>query len=836
MPEKEPRPFEDRSAAPRPGAMPGAGELEVLEEQLRFTKELLETLPLPIFCRDTEGRYIAWNKAFLDFTGLEADRLADYGLEEIAPDGSPPGSEPSSSALVRPGQVVVQEARLRRAGSEICDTLVYRASLQRADGGVGGQVGAILDVSDRKRAEGSLRKSELLFRSVFEKSPFGMVLLSLDGSIVTFNGAFRTLLGAADEVLAGRKLAELADPRDPSPLDGETFPGTTLEIAPAPRRLVGPSGHESWVQSTRALVLGVTDQPPVVLEMLEDVTEKRAWEGRLRIFQEEFRTLFGGTSDGVLFYDLTGRLLEANIAAHERLARTREELLRMSRKDLEPPEKSAEFDARLERLRIEGQIGFETVYLHRAGALIPTEIIARLGTFDGHPGVLEIAHDLIDRTKAEDRHAYLATHDDLTGLPNRSLFEDRLAQAISAVTRRRQKLAVLFLDLDGFKAVNDSFGHDVGDALLKQVAARLSATVRDGDTVARYGGDEFTVLVDEAGGDELVSLTRRILESMFAPFEAGRHEIAVSVSIGIAVFPDDSRDLPTLMRCADTAMYRAKAEGKNLHRFYSASMNARAVERATLENGLRRALERCELSLAYQPQVSLATGRLSGAEALLRWRHEVMGPIAAGKFVPVAEDTGLIAPLTAWVLETVCIQTIALGAAAPAFPGISVNISSSHFKRANVQALVTRTLERTGANPRHLTLEIAESALLEDLERTTRALSAIRELGVRISLHDFGISYSSLALLRRLPIDELKIDPRLTAELTRAPEARAVVQAIVSLARGLGMRTVAEGVETEEQRALFVGLGCQSGQGFFLGQPAPAGALLERALGPIDLP
>ena len=490
MSEERPRPVGIPSGDPPPSAAPHAGALalEALEEQLRFTKELLDTLPLPVFCRDHTGRYIAWNKAFLDFTGLEEDKLADTDIEEIVPDESPAGYEPISSSLVRLGQSVVQEARLRRAGSKICDTLVYRANLRRADGGVGGLVGAILDVSDRKKAEEELRKSELLFRSVFEKSPFGMVLLALDGSILRVNDAVRTLLGAADEVLVGRKLADLGDPRDPSTAEGDAFPGTALEIAPVERRLVGPSGRESWVRSTRSLVRSANDQPLVVLEMLEDLTERHAWEGRLRIFEEEFRTLFGGASDGVLFYDLTGRLLQANVAAHERLARSKEEFLRMSRRDLEPPERSAEFERRLERLKVEGQIRFETVHVHQAGALIPTEVVARLGTLDGHPGVLEIARDITDRTKAEDRNAYLATHDDLTGLPNRSLFQDRFSHAMSAAVRRKEKLAVLFLDLDDFKVVNDSLGHDVGDALLKQVAARLAATVRDGDTVARFGG------------------------------------------------------------------------------------------------------------------------------------------------------------------------------------------------------------------------------------------------------------------------------------------------------------------------------------------------------------
>ena len=275
-------------------------------------------------------------------------------------------------------------------------------------------------------------------------------------------------------------------------------------------------------------------------------------------------------------------------------------------------------------------------------------------------------------------------------------------------------------------------------------------------------------------------------------------------------------------------MYRAKAEGKNNHHFYSASMNARAVERLTLETGLRFALERGEMSVAYQPQMSLATGLLSGAEALLQWRHEVMGPVLPDKFIPVAEDTGLIASLTAWTLESVCIRTIALAASMPGFPGVSVKVSPRLFRCADVRTLVTRTLERTGAHPHHLTLEIAESALLNDPKRTTDALRAIRDLGVRVSLDEFGIGYSSLALLRLLPVDELKIGRAFIAELTRSPEARAIVQAVLSLARALGTSTVAEGVETEDQRALLAAMGCRSAQGDLFGPPVPAEGLLAR--------
>jgi diguanylate cyclase (GGDEF)-like protein/PAS domain S-box-containing protein len=718
-------------------------DVETAKEQLRFTQELLDALPRPVSRRDPAGRFVAWNRAFLDSTGLDPDRLAGSEREGFVREDRTPLACPDPA----------------------------------------GPVGTAPGLPEDWRGDEERWRSGLLFRSVFQESPFGTVLLSLDGSILEVNEAFRTLFGAPGESSVGRKLAEFAHHSDPPPGGGKTFPDTTLESAPPERRLVGPSGCARWVRSARLLVHGLQGRPLVVLEMFVDVTERREWGGRFRVFEEEYLSLFGDAGDGLLFRGLSGRLLEANVAARERLARSKEELPAPPRIGPEAPEGAGSFEGRRERL-------------------------------------------LADEKRSEERNVFLATHDDLTGLPNRSLFEDRLAHAISAGVRRKDKLAVLFLDLDDFKVVNDTFGHAVGDALLKQVGVRVTEAVRDGDTVARIGGDEFTVLVEEAGGDELVSLTRRILEGLLAPFDLDGHEISISTSIGIAVFPDDGRDIPTLLRCADTAMYRAKKEGKNTHHFYSTSMNARAVERISLETGLRTALERGEMSLAYQPQVSLATGRLSGAEALLRWRHGVMGPVSPAKFIPVAEDSGLIAPLTAWVLETVCIQSIGLAASCPGFPGVSVNVAPNHFRRSDVQTLVTRTLERTGANPRHLTLELAESALVDDLERTTKALQAIRALGVRISLDEYRIGYSSLALLRRLPIDELKINNIFTVDLTRSPEARAVVQAILSLARSLGMNTVAEGVETEEQRALLADMGCRSAQGFLVGSPGAAEGLL----------
>jgi len=457
-------------------------------------------------------------------------------------------------------------------------------------------------------------------------------------------------------------------------------------------------------------------------------------------------------------------------------------------------------------------------------------------------GLEGTVQDVTERRRAEEQILYLAYHDALTGLGNRLLFKQRLGLALAQARRGESGIGVLFLDLDHFKRINDTLGHSVGDLLLQGVADRIVASVRESDTVARsatsdsaaaisrLGGDEFTILLSEVReAQDLAKVARRILDALSRPFTLEGHEIVIGASIGIAAWPMDGDDVETLLRNADTAMYHAKDRGRNNYQFYTESMNAVALRRLILEGKLRRALEQGELELYYQPKTSLADGRTTGLEALLRWRDPELGMVLPDVFIPIAEETGLILPIGEWVLREACAQLRRWReAGVPAAP-VAVNLSVHQFRSLKLVETVTRALAGSDADPRLLELEITESVLLRDTTTVLSALDALRSLGVRIALDDFGTGYSSFHYLRRLPVDTLKIDRSFVREIESSPDDAALMAAIVSMGRALRLTVVAEGVETEGQRRLLAGWGCHEMQGYLVSRPVPVSEI-ERYL------
>jgi diguanylate cyclase (GGDEF)-like protein len=444
--------------------------------------------------------------------------------------------------------------------------------------------------------------------------------------------------------------------------------------------------------------------------------------------------------------------------------------------------------------------------------------------------------DAIGRVRAEERMRHRALHDPLTGLPNRTLFTDRLTQALAHARRSGAAVGVLFLDLDDFKLVNDSLGHGAGDELLRALGQRLDATLRTGDTVARFGGDEFVLIADDLGGaHEALAIAERTLTALQEPFRLGGGEHYVTVSIGVAVADGGARDAGDLIREADAAMYRAKERGRGVAELYDEPMRDQATARLRTENELRRALENDELVLHYQPIVALADGRVTGVEALVRWNHPERGLLGPGEFIPVAEESGLIVGLGEWVFREACRQSVAWRTAgAPPLP-ISVNLSARQVFQPGLVERLARIVEDTGADPAMLRAEITESAIMEETEAGVATLHALRELGIPIVLDDFGTGYSSLAYVRRFPIDVLKIDRSFVADLDAADaeDGGAIVEAIVSMARSLRVGVVAEGIETAAHAERLVALGCTTGQGFLYSRPVPADALtamLDRTL------
>jgi len=433
-------------------------------------------------------------------------------------------------------------------------------------------------------------------------------------------------------------------------------------------------------------------------------------------------------------------------------------------------------------------------------------------------GVIGLIRDITERKTAEQQIEYQAYHDALTSLANRRLFQEHLTLALALAQRRQRLVAVLFLDLDHFKLVNDSLGHSTGDALLKVVAARLKAAVREGDTVARVGGDEFTIVLQELSSRaDAAVVAQKVLQTIAEPVEVNGERLYVTTSIGITLFPEDGEDAETLLKNADNAMYRAKAEGRNTYQMSTQELNRSTQERMTLESGLHQAMEREEFELLYQPQIDVKTQQIVGMEALLRWRHPARGLVEPAEFIAVAEERGFIVTIGEWVLRTACRE-------ARRYPDfrVAVNISARQFRDQALIPLVASVLAESGLEPRRLELEITESVAMENIELTLIVLQGLREIGVSIAIDDFGTGHSSLNYLKRFPIDALKIDKSFVEDVPDGFEDAAIVRSVIQLAKGLNLRVIAEGVEKLEQLEFLRENDCREVQGYYFAYPLSA--------------
>jgi diguanylate cyclase (GGDEF)-like protein/PAS domain S-box-containing protein len=447
-----------------------------------------------------------------------------------------------------------------------------------------------------------------------------------------------------------------------------------------------------------------------------------------------------------------------------------------------------------------------------------------------HPGIRGIvltSRDVTERKRAEERVQYLANYDVLTSLPNRFLMQDRLTQVIAHAHRNRLRVALMHIDLDRFKVVNETLGHYVGDAILKQAAERVRKATRDADTVARVGGDEFTVVFPNVTSLQTLSAAAAaMLDDLAKPFPSDGQELFVSASVGISLYPDDAASVEELIKHADAAMSTAKHLGRNTFQFFTAGMNQEVQDRMLIEAGLRMAIQRDELSLVFQPKIDLATRRIFGAEALLRWNHPKLGMIAPSRFVPVAEEAGLVGQIGEWVLHAACRQIRQWQDAGLSLQ-VAVNVSARQFQDYDVSELVMGIMRDTGALAANLEIELTESAVMSDAEASIVTLERLAALGVQIAIDDFGTGYSSLSYLKRLPLDLLKIDQSFVRDISSDPNDAAIVRAIITLARSLGIKVIAEGVENEGQLAFLNAYGCQYAQGYLFGRPMTATQLFN---------
>lgn len=561
--------------------------------------------------------------------------------------------------------------------------------------------------------------------------------------------------------------------------------------------------------------------------------ERARAEEALRQSEQNYRTLFENANDAILIFEPADAvILEANEKAAETYGYPRQVLIGMRVTDLaEDP--TADAERIWQALQGPHQQSFETVQRTKEGLVLNVLVSLSVVAYGGSIGVLSINRDITERKRAETRLRHAASHDALTGLANRSLFIGRLERAIQ---RPDVQFAVLFLDLDRFKNINDSLGHGVGDLLLVETARRLERSLRPWDTVARLGGDEFTILLERIQGEhDAVDVAERIQHSLAVPVKLGRHEVFTAASIGIALSASGYQHPDEVLRDADTAMYRAKARGKGRHEVFDRGMHTRAVALLQLETDLRRAVEWEAFCLQYEPIISLVTGEITGFEALVRWRHPRRGLIPPNDFIPVAEETGLIIPIGHWVLHEACKQLAAWRARFPGYPtfGISVNLSSKQVTEPGILDYIDRELNTAGLDPRLLKIEITEGTIMEPVGSTMEALHALHARGIQLCVDDFGTGYSSLSALDRFPAETLKIDRSFVSRIGQSGENSEIVRAIVALAKDLGREVVAEGIETTEQLRYLTMLGCSSAQGYLFSPTLDAEAVAPLLAAPV---
>ncbi len=571
------------------------------------------------------------------------------------------------------------------------------------------------------------------------------------------------------------------------------------------------------------------DQVEGVVIAFADVTGiKLAAERERRL-----ATLLMDSNDAILVHDVDGKILAWNRGAERMYGYSAEEALQLSVAQLVPEALRVEELAMLERLR-QGQLldSRETQRICKDGG-IRTVWLTATALRDESGKVSSVASTERDLTaiKASAQLQHSATHDPLTGLPNRVLMVDLASHALAQARRQGSRVALLFIDLDRFKTVNDSLGHHAGDRLLQAVAGRLKQCIRSGDTVMRQGGDEFIIILsDIASSEDAANVAEKIRHEMSIPYVVEGMELISSASIGISLYPDDAGDVNTLVKNSDAAMYRAKAHGRNTYRFFTADMNVGALERLSMENSLRAALDRRQLHMDYQPQVDLATGRIVGVEALMRWEHPDLGTISPAKFIPLAEESGLIVPLGEWGLFQACRQARAWQQAGlPPIP-VAVNLSAIQFRQPKLPEIVAKALRETELAAQYLELELTESILMQQAEAGMASMQSLWSLGLRLSIDDFGSGYSSLSYLRRFPIHRLKIDVSFMRDITTDAGAAAITSAIIAMGKSLKLRVLAEGVETREQLALLQAQGCDEIQGYYFCRPLPADELAKLLL------
>jgi len=778
-----------------------------------------------VYRNTIDGRILDCNEALAQILGFSSrEELMQHSAPDLYQD--PKQRADYIVNLRRERMMTSHEISLRRKDGSPCWLI---ESVHLLDGDPEILEGTVIDITDRKLAENALRESEERYRLLVERMREGLVQADNDGVLQFVNDRFCEMLGYTREELVGAKGELLLAYAEDVSLMREKTRMRMRHIADQYEvRVRRKDGTVVWLEIGGAPVVDAAGNVVGSIGVHNDVTERRMAEEALRESEARYRLMAENSTDMISRTSTNGILLYASDACRRLLGYDPSELVGRSIYDFI-------FEVDREEVRYLSSLIHEsgpTTFAYRVekkdGSLVWFETTSR-SVRDALTGkireIVGVSRDVTERKRVEEQIEYQAYHDALTGLPNRRLFRDRLTVALAHARRLKNPLAVMFLDLDRFKVVNDTLGHSTGDELLKAIAARLQASLREEDSIARMGGDEFTVLLaDLKTPDDAAKIAQKVLDTVALPLQIDGTELFITTSIGIALFPSDGDTAEILLANADHAMYRAKDAGRNSYQLFTPAMNSRALERLSLENDLRHALERGELQLHYQPQINIVSGRVMGVEALLRWNRPGFGLVSPMDFIPIAEETRLIVPIGEWVLREACRQAKAWQGDRPAGFRMAVNLSPRQFQHSDLPQVIASALELSGLAPGDLELEITESLAMQNTSRTISTLHRLREMGVQIAIDDFGTGHSSLNYLRSFPIDSVKIDQEFVQEIEASAPDRAIVSAVIGMARGLRLRVTAEGVETDHQLAFLREQGCEEVQGFLFGEPVPATA------------
>ena len=690
--------------------------------------------------------------------------------------------------------------------------------------------GITMDIDQLKYAEQRVR----LQAAALEAAANAIVITDCQGTIVWVNHAFTTMTGYSKEETLGKNPRLLKSGEQPDSYYAELW--STISSGRVWQREIINRRKDGTTYTEEMTITPVTQgaghaADTHFIAIKQDITNRKKAEETVR----RLASIVEFSEDAIIGKNMEGAITSWNRGAEKIYGYTSGEVVGRDLSFLVPPERQAEIQAIMKRvLRGQPIECLETQRLTKTGSVLDVSLsVSPIKDASGHiAGASAIARDITQRKAAEKQVQFLAYYDALTGLPNRSLLQDRLTKALASARRRKDKVALLFLDLDEFKTINDSLGHSVGDLFLQNVAERLKTWAREQDTVARVGGDEFLIVLTavKEATDAAVA-AQRIMSAMTAACVIQGRSLSISCSMGISIFPEHGRDGEILIKNADAAMYCAKENGRNTFRFFTEDMNLQAVERLTLENSLRLALEKEELFLVYQPQMDIASRRITGLEALLRWQHPELDLVPPDKFIQIAENTGLIVPIGEWVLRSACRQARKWQDEGLPPVSLAVNVSAVQFRQKDFCELIRRVLHDTGLAPQYLELELTESLLLANADVTFSVLQELKDMGLTLSIDDFGTGYSSFSYLRQFRVSKLKIDRSFIQGVAINPDDAAITTAIISMAKSLNLKVIAEGVEDEPQMTFLRAHHCDEIQGYYFSKPLAVDKVADKLRG-----